>query len=336
MEPLTRTEKLTVLASMGIELPEDTKLVDAVLEKRLVNALDAAQGKDRCPDPSKLRELPMWPLVKTGEINSSARLLLDAVKRGNMHEARQNSQAALLGLSASPELFTDPFMDLRQTHMSLANGLDNGFMWCTIQDPDREKSAINIRFLKVHEIDTKTPAMVLLYHSVTRTNAMDGARWCQYQVANDPKTLRGIGINISATALEQKLLLKLLEMNTKLLPPDFRPEKRRFEDNYRASVGSPSTPHANVHADKPFLVKLQVGLAGPGRDNIVVYDRLRSFSQVYVSRRDDPATFADLVAEMAGPRGGYGGVKMYRWAKRTGDWELSICVDRKPETDIKW
>lgn len=147
MEPLTRTEKLRVLASMGIELPEDTKLVDAVLEKRLVNALDAAQGKDRYPDPSKLRELPMWPLVKTGEINSSARLLLDAVKRGNMHEARhwQNSQAALLGMSASPELFTDPFMDLRQTHMSLANGLDNGFMWRTIQDPDREKSAINIR-----------------------------------------------------------------------------------------------------------------------------------------------------------------------------------------------
>lgn len=145
MEPFTRTEKLKVLASMGIELPKDTKLVEEVLDKRLRNALDAAQEKDRFPNLSNLLDLPAWPLVNAGDINSTARPLLDAVKRGNYHEALQNRQAASLGVSAAPELFTDPFMDLRQTHMSLANMLDKGFMWCTIQDPDRQTSAINIR-----------------------------------------------------------------------------------------------------------------------------------------------------------------------------------------------
>lgn len=156
MEPLTRAEKLKVLASMGIELPQDTKLLEEVLDKRLRNALDAAQEKDRFPDLSKLLDLPAWPLVNSGDINSTARPLLDAVKRGNMHEALQNMQAASLGLSAAPELFADPFIDLRQTHMSLANILDKGFMWCTIQDPDRETSAINIR-VSAHSIDLSMP-----------------------------------------------------------------------------------------------------------------------------------------------------------------------------------
>ncbi len=88
--------------------------------------------------------------------------------------------------------------------------------------------------------------------------------------------------------------------------------------------------------DPPIGETFARNVCRSGRDNLAVYDRQRSFSQVYVVRADGPAAFADLVAEMAGPRGGFGGLKMYRWAKRTGDWELSICVDRKPETDIKW
>ena len=30
------------------------------------------------------------------------------------------------------------------------------------------------------------------------------------------------------------------------------------------------------------------------------------------------------------------GMKIYRWAKRTGDWELRVCLDRQPQTDTKW
>ena len=44
-----------------------------------------------------------------------------------------------------------------------------------------------------------------------------------------------------------------------------------------------------------------------------------------------------VVLEMAGPRGGYQGLKMYRWARRTSEWELNICLDRvPPQTDTNW
>ena len=66
-----------------------------------------------------------------------------------------------------------------------------------------------------------------------------------------------------------------------------------------------------------------------------IYDRKRSFD-FYFLRKDIPAVFADFYAEMCGPHGGYGGLKMYRWAKRTGDWELKVCLDRAPTTDTRW
>ncbi|KAI0634535.1 hypothetical protein C8Q77DRAFT_763383 [Trametes polyzona] len=152
MEPLTRAEKLRVLSSMGVGLPENTKLADEALDKRLRAALDAAQERHRFPATLNVRELPQWPIINKDEINSRARPLLDAVKRGNMEEAARISQARLTGVRATPELFTDPFMDLRQTLMSLANARDNGFTWLTIQDPDSEHYAINIRFLETYEI----------------------------------------------------------------------------------------------------------------------------------------------------------------------------------------
>ncbi|KAI0816920.1 hypothetical protein BC628DRAFT_1334034 [Trametes gibbosa] len=431
MEPLSRVEKLKVLASMGLELPEGTKLVDEVLERRLRAALDAAQERDRIP--ANVQELAHWPRINLGE-----RPLLAAVRRGNMLEAQQN---ATQGSSTGPALYVNPFMDLRQTIMSLANTLDNGLTWCTIQDPERDNHAINIRFLDVYEVDERTPAILILYYPVSRANAMEGARWVQYQVQYNPKSLDGVGMNINASLLEQKVLLKLLGMNQKLLPSSFAFERKRFEEKYHLSVilpvgplgfeaigkltsdtgcevcgkrgarrcaqcqsaaycstecqkidwpthkhtcrslkggrwcavpfratgpgmegmyaalinrftgtshigdvpinmqpevGVASVPHPNAHGDRPFIVKIQVGLTGPARDTMMIYDRQRSFSEVYVARADDPVTFRDLVAEMTGPRGGYGGVKMYRWAKRSGDWMLDICVDRRPETDIKW
>ena len=65
----------------------------------------------------------------------------------------------------------------------------------------------------------------------------------------------------------------------------------------------------------------------PGR--MVMYDRKRSF-QAFCHMEDDAWAFAEFVNETEGPRGSYGGAKMYRWAKRMGEWEWSVCLDRAP------
>ncbi|OSD02564.1 hypothetical protein PYCCODRAFT_1389695 [Trametes coccinea BRFM310] len=439
MEPLTRAEKIKILASMGVDVPENTKVPDDDLEKRLRAALDAAQEKSRFSTPLDIQTLPRWPLITAGEINTSSRPLLDAVNRGNIQEIMHNIARG----SRKTELYVDPFLDLRQTMLSLAgNVLDRGLDWCTIQDPEKEKSAIHLRFLHILELDKMTPAMVLLYRAYTPQNAAEGLLWIEDRVDQNADVVGGLGMNIKATLLEQKLLLMLLSMNTKLLPTDFKVKRQRYEEHYRASVllpigplgpeaiaklasksecvvcgkhgsrrcggclsvsycgpdcqksdwpahkptcrslkggrwvkvrfraVSPGTegmhvglfnrytslarpedifatttlptdpskaePFPNVHGDKPFLIKMQVGLTGPARDTFMVYDRQRSFGTVFIARMDDPQMFAELLSEMMGSRGGYGGVKMYRWAKRMGDWELGVCIDRQPEGEIKW
>ncbi|KAF9803883.1 hypothetical protein IEO21_09543 [Rhodonia placenta] len=96
-----------------------------------------------------------------------------------------------------------------------------------------------------------------------------------------------------------------------------------------------SSVPANIHGEKVFLVKLQIGLS-PDAMDVMIYDRQRSFGEVYFAKNEDAQLFADMKAEMRGPRGGYKGVKMYRYAKRVGDWKLNLCLDREPLTEIKW
>ena len=84
--------------------------------------------------------------------------------------------------------------------------------------------------------------MVLLYRPFNRSNAIEGARWAQRQAANNPQNVGGIGVNIKATLLEQKLLLKLLKMNAKLLPSDFTVERQPDEERFKVSVLLPLGP----------------------------------------------------------------------------------------------
>ena len=82
--------------------------------------------------------------------------------------------------------------------------------------------------------------VVLLYHPETRATGLRGARWAQHmqQKYGPPQG----GLNIHATPLEQKLLLKLLSMNGKALSPSYTPEKDAIEQHFRASFLLPLGP----------------------------------------------------------------------------------------------
>ena len=69
------------------------------------------------------------------------RSLLKAVSRGNVAEAVANYARN----DRSPELYVDPFMDLRQTIMGIGDFIDKGTNWCVIQDQQHEQCAINLR-----------------------------------------------------------------------------------------------------------------------------------------------------------------------------------------------
>ena len=95
-------------------------------------------------------------------------------------------------------------------------------------------------------------------------------------------------------------------------------------------------PPPNIHADKAFLVKMQAPQIVWAYPAFLVYDRQHSFGEVFFAMEDSPEAYAAFVREVQGPRGGYQGGKMYRWARRTGEKELTVCLDKEPTTEIKW
>lgn len=89
-------------------------------------------------------------------------------------------------------------------------------------------------------------------------------------------------------------------------------------------------PPANIHGNKTFLVKFQVSLRQFGDDSsMLIYDRQKSF-QAYWKKREDRAVFIEGQKAMAD------GLKIYRWARRVDDYQLSVCFDRAPEKDPVW
>ncbi|KAG7448862.1 uncharacterized protein BT62DRAFT_731197 [Guyanagaster necrorhizus] len=101
-------------------------------------------------------------------------------------------------------------------------------------------------------------------------------------------------------------------------------------------------PPSNVHGDKPFLIKIQKPLTRlPGlaisEDAIVppsllIYDRQRSF-RAHAIEVDNPQAYPMAIREVLM---GQTKVKIYRWAKRVGDFELSVCLDRAPDPEPTW
>ena len=96
-------------------------------------------------------------------------------------------------------------------------------------------------------------------------------------------------------------------------------------------------PPENIHADKVFLVRLY-GSAGVA-SSIQIDDRTRSI-QTYVFEKDNGPDFKELLPRPYTDvwyRSEHGNPDIvYRWAKRVGDWQLSLCLDRKPADDLLW
>lgn len=91
-------------------------------------------------------------------------------------------------------------------------------------------------------------------------------------------------------------------------------------------------PVPDVHGDRIFLLEIQC--VRPDHDQFDVLsplqyevcDRQRSLKGYLRSKGKNPpwSTLVKQIPPMTV------GEKIYRWAKRAGNWELSICLDREP------
>ncbi|KAI5835664.1 hypothetical protein K523DRAFT_260382 [Schizophyllum commune Tattone D] len=95
----------------------------------------------------------------------------------------------------------------------------------------------------------------------------------------------------------------------------------------------PTPASSNQHNEHAFLVKIQRPASLTRNDDLsglLVYDRGRTF-QGYITIRENPEGYREVMKEM-----GDGRLKVYRWAKRVGDSELNLCLDREPLTVPQW
>ncbi|EIN07040.1 hypothetical protein PUNSTDRAFT_45565 [Punctularia strigosozonata HHB-11173 SS5] len=406
MQAVSREEYRTILSSMDVDIPADSKLAEKALEKRLRATLKAAQDMEHTvPDdlPVNPVALPAW----------SGGAIQKASRRATLEEA--------IGATITKDGVLDVFTELRQVVADFQRNWDNRMKSVVVRG--REGSAaINLRMVSVHALDDRTPLITVLYDVFDDRQPAKALAWLDAQD-------RSGGIQpILCAPLTQKLLLKMLETNSKVLGADYKPKKHESERLFKRScllpigpVGSEDVGSLNsqnkagclmcgklktrvcgkcqsanycsdecqtahwpehrrfctsvaggtwrtytfgptlqgmegmvstllnkrtpmhrfpehyqhkandvappdVHQGRPFLVKLQAGAA------VLVYDQQRSF-QGYITRATQPTIYDEMMEEM---KTGYLGAKIYRWAQRTGDNELTICLDRAPPQDPKW
>jgi hypothetical protein len=143
---LTRSEYLSLLSSLGVDLPPQTKLSDAALASRLKKALNMAQRlNDVLPhgvfDPSAR---PAWTRPEGPMQNKLGRNSID--------EGLQHMAARELGLSSALD---GSFLGLRQSLMGMGKAWDEGVPTVMFQDK-AQTSAILMRVCFI--ICVKAPA----------------------------------------------------------------------------------------------------------------------------------------------------------------------------------
>ncbi|KAK9784869.1 hypothetical protein WJX73_000655 [Symbiochloris irregularis] len=89
-------------------------------------------------------------------------------------------------------------------------------------------------------------------------------------------------------------------------------------------------PSASVHAQKKFLVKVQI--SPDMRNPHLIYDQRRSF-QVFVTQQEQPA-FTELARVVR--QKGVQGLKAYMWARRDSDSSLRVFLEGMPARLPPW
>jgi hypothetical protein len=118
----------------------------------------------------------------------------------------------------------------------------------------------------------------------------------------------------------------------------------------RDSLGQPpaynNDPPPNAYGSRPFIVKIQRPLptdpaldmvaaaAGVPQDLMLMYDQQRTFT-VCFDRNAAPEVYDKVLDTIVNDRV-CGGMKTFRWAKRIGDWQLSICLSKALDNKPPW
>ncbi|KAJ6608522.1 hypothetical protein B0H10DRAFT_1815742 [Mycena sp. CBHHK59/15] len=221
---------------MGVELPPKTKLPDNELEKRLSKTLDGCQYLTRVV-PSLLLNPSAY---KPWHMDPTNKPVFTAVRRHNIAEANFIYDNRMRGNDDPFPLYASPFMDLRQSIMTIGKNWDEGASTMMLQDKE-QKACICIRVLEVLKFDEETPILMVLFHQEVRgTLPTDTFKWVMLH-GKDSEHGKRI-VQIVATLKEQHLLMRLLQRNSERLPASYNPQRTNLERSFVPSFLIPVGP----------------------------------------------------------------------------------------------
>ncbi|KAH9934579.1 uncharacterized protein BXZ73DRAFT_100770 [Epithele typhae] len=238
-----------ILRSLGVataSLPRNF-----VLNKYLRVILDGSQHGLRAQPFHNLNLLPEWPQPDSSQ--RQARRLQHYTSQSTSTRAVAYDPTSLAQAvehdapDGAKRLFRDPLQGLRIAVLELAKLSDCGSPWLVLDDPDIGMSFVNIRVLSIRKLHARAPVFVVLYRAFDHGSAEGpmARTWVRAQIAEAPLDPRNKGVESNTFKGDiglLKLLLTLLWMNQRLVPPGFPVQRRPEEADYQVSVLGPIGP----------------------------------------------------------------------------------------------
>ncbi|KIY73334.1 hypothetical protein CYLTODRAFT_365815 [Cylindrobasidium torrendii FP15055 ss-10] len=232
-----RTQLLEFLRVMGAPFPQETKLKDAELEKRLTSAITSCQNLGSYGassiDPSKL---PKWPSNDSAvqcmrRFGSIAEAMEYFDENGNMRPARQ----------LPPD---NALTDARQSMMHLVKNFGEGRKTFILQD-EASTEAICVRTLDILKLDKDTPLVLLIYELGSSSSPSEST----LDFVTQEMRNKSLG-QLRATVEEQALFRKLLADNSIRVSPSYKPKKERHERTFKLSFIVPVARLSQVESGR--------------------------------------------------------------------------------------
>ena len=92
-------------------------------------------------------------------------------------------------------------------------------------------------------------------------------------------------------------------------------------------------PPPNNHGSNVFLIKMQMEMQH--RSSIMIYDQSRAF-QIDLHKARIAPDIWNIFDRLMLEKGISSGLKIFLWAKRKSEWELSVAIDPTPNQTVGW
>ncbi|KAL5521014.1 hypothetical protein ACEPAG_8936 [Sanghuangporus baumii] len=227
MASISKDESIRILDSMGVRYPADTKFTRDALVEKLMKAIDMTQRvANLVPRRINPEDLKTW---QEGD-GTKSRTLMQVYQECSLDECAHNWLREQLTGNRNVPLYTNVFSDVRQTLMGIAHHYFGPHSCKIFLVEDAEQTySITFRLLGIYSLDDSIPIPLV---SVLYDHGSGPGLARAYDFLS---TRADVVPKFKTTLPELKLLVKILEQNSKRVAASFKPSRHFSERTHARS-----------------------------------------------------------------------------------------------------